>query len=219
MIDRILRGDYVDMEGCNWDHVSDEAKAFVKSLLQLDPQQRPSAAEALKSPWMQTKNDMDKENLSSMNHEQKKHRAQRLALLFVIEKSSSDDILTLQRILHRYDPEETGFIALSDLRKALNETGRFEPSELDELVPEMKEVSLVAQKLFMRVRHSDTLLSSQSDIKYRVDHADFVSKALEKRVAMETERVIAVLDKLDANHNGKISLQVGNPQLIRTPKT
>ena len=142
MIDRILRGDYVDMEGGNWDLVSDDAKAFVKSLLQLDPQQRPSAAEALESPWMQTKNDADVENLSLMNHDQKEQRAKRLAVLLVMEKASSDDILKLQRIVHRYDPEETGFIALSDLRKALKETGRFESSELDEVLPEMKVVSL-----------------------------------------------------------------------------
>ena len=57
-----------------------------------------------------------------------------------MEKASSEDILQLQRILHRYDPEETGFIALPDLRKALAETGRFESLELNEVLPEMEEV-------------------------------------------------------------------------------
>ena len=145
MIDRIIRADYVDMEGGNWDHVSNEAKDFVKSLLQLDPQRRPSALEALDSPWMQTQNDADVENLSLMNHDQKEQRAKCLAVLLVIEKASSNDILKLQRILHRYDPEETGFIALPDLRKALAETGRFQDSDLDELLIDLKEVSLLRE--------------------------------------------------------------------------
>ena len=142
MIDRILRADYVDMEGGNWDHVSADAKDFVKSLLQLDPAQRPSAWEAMNLPWMQTENDTDVENLSLMNHDQKEQRAKRLAVLLVMEKASSEDILRLQRILHRYDPEETGFIALPDLRKALAETGRFESSELDEVLPDLEDVSV-----------------------------------------------------------------------------
>lgn len=63
MIDRILRGDNVEMEGGKWDCVSSDAKDFVAGMLQLDPQQRPSAWEALQSPWMQTQNDADVENL------------------------------------------------------------------------------------------------------------------------------------------------------------
>ena len=54
MIERILRADYVEMKGEKWDKVSDDAKTFVKSLLQLDPDQRPSAKEALQLPWMQS---------------------------------------------------------------------------------------------------------------------------------------------------------------------
>ena len=35
-----------------WDSISPEAKQFVKSLLQCDPAARPSALEALRSPWI-----------------------------------------------------------------------------------------------------------------------------------------------------------------------
>ena len=41
-----------------------------------------------------------------------------------------------------------------------------------------------------------------------MDHVDFITKALEKRVAMETERIFAALDELDTNQTGKICLQV-----------
>jgi serine/threonine protein kinase len=52
IIDRILRGDYVDMEGGKWESVSQDGKAFVRSLLETDPNKRPSADEALRFPWM-----------------------------------------------------------------------------------------------------------------------------------------------------------------------
>ncbi|XP_076325746.1 serine/threonine-protein kinase H1 homolog [Tachypleus tridentatus] len=35
-----------------WEEVSNEAKIFVQALLQCDPQQRMSAAQALKHPWI-----------------------------------------------------------------------------------------------------------------------------------------------------------------------
>lgn len=39
----------------SWDHVSEEAIAFVKRLLILDPDERPSASEALEDPWLNQK--------------------------------------------------------------------------------------------------------------------------------------------------------------------
>jgi len=39
----------------SWDHVSDQAIAFVKRLLILDPMKRPSASEALEDPWLNQK--------------------------------------------------------------------------------------------------------------------------------------------------------------------
>jgi serine/threonine protein kinase len=52
MVDRILRCEYTRMRFGVWDNISAEAIQFVKSLLQCDPAARPSAPEALQSPWM-----------------------------------------------------------------------------------------------------------------------------------------------------------------------
>ena len=132
-----MRAEYVPMEQGNWDDVSDDAKAFVKSLLRLDPKRRPSAKKALESPWMQTQNDVDVETPSQMNPEQKNLRAKRLLVLLVTQKVPSTEIVKLERILQRYDPEETGSIAMSDLGKALAEAGRIDPSELDSLLADL----------------------------------------------------------------------------------
>jgi serine/threonine protein kinase len=52
MVDRIMRCEYTPMRYGVWDSISAEATQFVKSLLLCDPAARPSAQEALQSPWM-----------------------------------------------------------------------------------------------------------------------------------------------------------------------
>eukprot|EP00977_Amphora_coffeiformis_P002780 scaffold523_cov166-Amphora_coffeaeformis.AAC.8 len=185
LIDRIMRADYVPMEQGNWENVSDDAKKFVKSLLRLDPKRRPSAEKALESPWMQTRNDLDVETLPDLNPEQRHLRAKRLLVLLVTQKVPSTEIVKLERILQRYDPEETGFIALSDLRKALVEAGKVDSSELDSLL-------------------ADLDVNSEN---CRVDHTAFVTKALEKRERMETNRLLGALDELDTENTGKINIR------------
>lgn len=48
-IDRIMRCRYQETVGPTWEAVSSDAKDFVKSLLQMDPDDRPTAEEALKT--------------------------------------------------------------------------------------------------------------------------------------------------------------------------
>jgi serine/threonine protein kinase len=52
MVDRIMRCDYMRMNAGRWSGVSKEAKDFVKSLLQMDPNKRPSASEAMEHLWI-----------------------------------------------------------------------------------------------------------------------------------------------------------------------
>lgn len=40
------------MVGEGWDEVSDEGKAFLKLLLQVDPKRRLTASQALEHPWL-----------------------------------------------------------------------------------------------------------------------------------------------------------------------
>jgi calcium-dependent protein kinase len=44
--------DELKMSGSRWEGISDEAKDFVKVMLNKDPKQRPTAKEALKHPWL-----------------------------------------------------------------------------------------------------------------------------------------------------------------------
>jgi len=50
--DNILRGTFYFEPVEIWEHVSDEAKNFISSLLVMDPRKRPSARRAQKTPWL-----------------------------------------------------------------------------------------------------------------------------------------------------------------------
>jgi serine/threonine protein kinase len=51
MYSAIRKGKY-GFPSPEWDHVSDEAKAFIRFVLKLDPASRPPAAECLRQPWV-----------------------------------------------------------------------------------------------------------------------------------------------------------------------
>ena len=51
MLQRILSGRYRSMTEPAWDRISTEAKDLVKSLLEVDPEQRLSSEEVLQHPW------------------------------------------------------------------------------------------------------------------------------------------------------------------------
>ncbi len=49
---RLVTNGKLDFPTPEWDTISDEAKDFVRYLLRRDPYERPTAAEALKHPWV-----------------------------------------------------------------------------------------------------------------------------------------------------------------------
>ena len=69
VMSKILSGN-VSFESEYWDHVSESAVDFIKSLLKLDPEERPSASELKKHPWLKSMkrngaNGVDELSLSS----------------------------------------------------------------------------------------------------------------------------------------------------------
>ena len=51
IIDKVKQGQF-DFDGDEWNSVSDDAKLFVKKLLEFDPKRRYSAEQALADPWL-----------------------------------------------------------------------------------------------------------------------------------------------------------------------
>jgi len=54
IFEKILRVEY-DFPSPDWDHISVEAKQFIKSILVPEPSKRPSAVEAIEMDWIKNK--------------------------------------------------------------------------------------------------------------------------------------------------------------------
>lgn len=102
-----VRGAKFDFPSPDWDNVSDEAKAFITSLLSKDPASRPSATEAMQHPW-----------ILSHCSEQTEDQREDVDRLGPLTKWTSASSSKRQRSVGRNDPTTTTKGALHSLRAA-----------------------------------------------------------------------------------------------------
>jgi calcium-dependent protein kinase len=193
MVDRIMRCQYMRMRGGVWDDVSTEAKMFVKSLLQIDPEKRPSAKKALKSLWMKKKfeTEVNEGETQQQQHSladqisrySRETKLKRLALTMIAYKMPANDIEELQQRFETYDTEKQGFISLEDFRKALS-SSQLSEKDIESIFYEMD-------------------LDSTGYLEYK----DFIAAALDTRGRVETERIAEAFDRLDTDKKGAITKQ------------
>ena len=110
-----------------WKYVSDEAKAFVVECLTFDPDERPTADEALLLPWMQK--DFDEGDTpqlemdlvqASMQNFASYGKLKKLALMMVAHKSTSEEIGFLRSLFtKKYDTLKNGVITWPEFKEAL----------------------------------------------------------------------------------------------------
>ncbi len=142
MIAKVLTGDF-GFEDAVWNTISENAKVFVESLLQVAPDDRLNAREALLHPWLE---DEGMKNLSTIKPDSALVRKvqdtivryagftefKKIALNVIAKKSSFEEIFELRKIFDEYDSLKVGAITLEELRVLL---ARFNYSE-----PELKDI-------------------------------------------------------------------------------
>ena len=172
MIDRIMRGQYKRMIHGRWDNVSKEAKNFVAALLQLDPELRPTAAQALNLPWMLKTFSHNSSccGESGTDVQLRNKKFKELALGLLVGSFSCDELLDLKSALAKYDPYNTGVIGFHDFQKALTETNKWSEGHVDGTFSELGDGC--------------------------VEYVDFIVAAIEGQDRLETERVADCLDQL-----------------------
>lgn len=128
--ERIMRGHCEFEPASIWNHVSDQAKVFIKRLLNPDSSARPTAKEAQLDPWLQTfgKKDSDKGNGFSPSLCQsliqfKEYSNMRKFLCEVLSFTLlPEQIVHLREEFEKVDPDGEGEISLSTLKEVLLES-------------------------------------------------------------------------------------------------
>jgi serine/threonine protein kinase len=122
MMARIKRCEYSSMNSYAWENISDEAKSFVKSLLKLNPDDRPSPEEALNSEWIRTTANFDLSEHSACDVQVELKPVLRHRFVQVLsQKLSEGEILGFRAFLENKDEEGDGLVSIADLFRSLDE--------------------------------------------------------------------------------------------------
>ena len=125
---QIMKGRY-SMRGKKWKTISAQARNFIADLLQVDEAERPTAQEARQSIWLNksfggtlrtvyTLTDIN----ASMEIFAAYSKLQKLALMVVAHKSSSEEIGFLRKAFERFE-NSTGVISKGDFMTCLADYG------------------------------------------------------------------------------------------------
>lgn len=187
---RIKRGVF-HFTGPRWEGISEDAKGFIRYLLQRDPDTRPSAAEALSHPWVRPMavsdgqtHEIDLSVLQTMRAFALGNILCRAALGIVARNTTSQEVEELEAAFRRLDRHNEGTIPLQDLVHLLTTHLHVDNDE--------------AIHIFDKI----DLTGSRS-----VHYSDFIASTLQAKFVQDESLIREAFQRLDVNHQGAITLE------------
>ena len=185
---KIKEGIY-HMKAPQWDTVSDEAKAFVKSLLEYDPDKRPSAEEATQSKWLQRYATQSEDTVddtlmdtvhSALLSSTEESKLKRLSMMIVAHSAASEKLHELGEVFDALDHSNDGTINFSEFADAMQQYD-ISQEELAELFGELDQNNTGV-----------------------INYTEFLSAVLESTGQVEEDLIEEAFDKLDVHNAGEI---------------
>jgi len=183
---QIMLGSF-DFPQNEWATISAEAKAFIKSLLNLDQHARPTAAEAKTHPWfavahaepvpMTAAMGSRLESFVGMN-KLKKH-----ALQVIAEHLTEQEIGEMRQIFYDLDKHKSGTLTVTELKEALVDF-----PHIAEQIEELIEGIDIDHKHF-----------------HAVDYNEFLAATLSRNQYIRDENIRYAFDHFDSTHSGHIT--------------
>lgn len=198
--DNILRGAFAFEPEDIWEGVSREAKDFIKSLLVLDPMQRPTAKQAKDSRWLKMwrhRENGDEAPVINPNVVKslvgfKEYSDMRKLLCEVLSFTLlPEQIQGLRQEFEKYDREGTGEITLNTLKMVL--IGNAATGSLGGLTEDEVEDIFNA----LRVRKGET----------SIHWHDFIAAGL-SQCEVDDRNLRLAFERLDQEHKGYITFEV-----------
>ena len=188
VLENIRVGNY-KMKGNRWKAVSDEAKDFVRSLLVVDPKKRMDAVQALNHPWICHQGqasdvEVPQEVLENLRSFAQLSHLRRAALSMLAYSLTSDELSDLHDVFLSLDHDKEGTIQPEELLDAMR--GKLGISE--------EEIHDIFGKLDR---------SHQGKIEYTT----FIAASMANRIKLHDNSIRHVFHQLDADQDGKISIQ------------
>ena len=224
---------YYKINGEDWDNVSDDAKNLLNQLLEKNPSQRISAADALKHPFI-IKNSTIKKNensafnkislkncLQTFSSKQKLHQA---SVAFIVHQMSNTKMVQkLTEIFKELDESGEGLLSMEELKKGYKKffTDSLTDSEFDEIMQtiDQDKSGQISIEEFLRATVNYENLVTEKNLKYAFDyfdkdHSGFLSPDEIKEVlGINNENedanklVNEIIKDVDINGDGQISYE------------
>eukprot|EP00560_Eucampia_antarctica_P008499 CAMPEP_0197826320 /NCGR_PEP_ID=MMETSP1437-20131217/3295_1 /TAXON_ID=49252 ORGANISM="Eucampia antarctica, Strain CCMP1452" /NCGR_SAMPLE_ID=MMETSP1437 /ASSEMBLY_ACC=CAM_ASM_001096 /LENGTH=330 /DNA_ID=CAMNT_0043426709 /DNA_START=421 /DNA_END=1413 /DNA_ORIENTATION=- len=191
VVAKIMKCSY-NFTGRHWKRASQQAKLFVSELLIFDPDDRPTAAEAQSSVWLNKRFDASIRSVTEdvMDHVQislemfsSYTTLKKLALMVIAHKSTSEEIGLLRKAFSKYDTTGDGTITFPEFKESLAEYA-YKEEELE-------------------------IMFSGADIDGtgRLSYTEFLAATIEATGYITEERLAEAFDRLDADDSGYITIQ------------
>lgn len=191
-IDLILRGSYT-LESKEWKNISEEAKIFIRKMLELNPVKRISSHDAYHSKWVQACQNCEiganllesaTNNLMTFGETSK---FQRVVIRFIATQLLGQDERT----------------ELANIFKSLDTSGDGKINE--------QELMICCKKIFGNVLSDDDIhnimLRVDTDKSGYIDYSEFLAAAMDKKQLLSIERLEAAFQAFDKDNDGKISAE------------
>jgi len=177
-----------------WGHVSDKAKDFIRSLLTLDPKNRPTAGEALRHPWLENANSSilfsvpKREFTCTLDNIKKFHAQNQLkkaALAYIacqlVTKTERENVA---KIFRAYDKNGDGLLSREEIRQGF-ENHYIEGVDIESFDAIFDQVDI--------------------DGSGTIDYSEFIIAAMHRNQLLNRERLTAAFKMFDQDGDGSIT--------------
>eukprot|EP01056_Protomagalhaensia_sp_Gyna25_P000727 Protomagalhaensia_sp_Gyna_25__726@NODE_1343_length_1924_cov_27_212202_g1075_i0_p1_GENE_NODE_1343_length_1924_cov_27_212202_g1075_i0NODE_1343_length_1924_cov_27_212202_g1075_i0_p1_ORF_typecomplete_len587_score113_89Pkinase/PF00069_25/3_9e70Pkinase_Tyr/PF07714_17/1_1e41EFhand_7/PF13499_6/3_3e09EFhand_7/PF13499_6/5_8e07Kinaselike/PF14531_6/1_2e13EFhand_6/PF13405_6/0_0043EFhand_6/PF13405_6/6_2e02EFhand_6/PF13405_6/3_1e05EFhand_6/PF13405_6/1e02EFhand_11/PF08976_11/2_9e05EFhand_11/PF08976_11/0_011EFha len=183
-----IRNANYNFDGAVWSTISEAAKDFIRSLLVRDPNERPSAEEALKHKWLQQSsevenNEIDIGVLRAMRSFALGNAMRRAALALVAYSFSNGEVQGLYKEFKKLDKDRTGAIRLDQLVSALMEHLHMDDKE--------------ATRVFENIDQTGSR---------EVQYTEFLAATLHAKMLTDETWTKEAFGRMDADHSGTITV-------------
>nr|CEL65363.1 TPA: CAM kinase, CDPK family, putative [Neospora caninum Liverpool] len=181
-----------NMEGPRWRGISEQAKHFIASLLRQvrNPDERPSAEEALKHPWLVAAEkealadtEISVSVLKSMQRFAACSAIKRASLALIAMSMEAEQLDDLERLFRKIDIDNSGCIKMDRMVAVL-------VTFLD--VPRDE-----ALRIFRRIDQTGA---------EEINYSEFLAATLQTRIALNQQLIREAFERFDVDNSGHISL-------------
>lgn len=191
LMEQIMKGRYRTDQAV-WAHLSSNAKHFLQSLLQVNPDRRLSAKEALEHPWVamvaeaqveDVTDAVDAEVVNSLREFAKASRFRRACMHMVAMSLSNEERMQAREAFLKMDTDRQGTISIFEMKRVLES----KVSKSDEEV----------QRIF------DAL---DKDSSGEINYSEFLSAMTASRIAMRYDLLREAFRRFDQDGSGVITV-------------